>query len=204
MDPELKGLVDDIISKNFSLFNTEQFQQYIYQMVQENYMKGLDIAELEFSMNFVPRPQSLNFLQKYTFDNMKGMTDELQDKLRKELSQGMLNNESTQEIAARIRDTFKISIERAKMITKTEKFRALNAGHYQGAQESGLNLVKEWSAQPEKDEDNPCPICSEMDGRKVKMDDRFDFSDGESLLLPPKHPHCKCRVLYVQQDIGGK
>ena len=45
----------------------------------------------------------------------------------------------------------------------------------------------------------PCTHCEKMNDVIVGIDDKFVFDDGEELFLPPKHPHCSCRCIYLQQ-----
>jgi hypothetical protein len=113
-----------------------------------------------------------------------------------------MNRETAAELKLRIIDVMKTTIARSEMIYKTETNRAFNVGHFEAAKHSGLALVKEWSSQNERVSKAgnlvPCPSCEAMNGVQVPMDGKFKFNDGEELLLPPKHPHCACRVLYVQ------
>jgi hypothetical protein len=61
------------------------------------------------------------------------------------------------------------------------------------AQEAGLltgDEKKEWITTPD---DRICPICDDMDGEQVGLDEEFDV-DGDSLDGPPAHPNCRCTV----------
>jgi SPP1 gp7 family putative phage head morphogenesis protein len=203
-DPELKNLISDILQKFLGFFATNTLQQEISRLVGEKYYDGMEKAEVQFNFNATPSQHTLQFLQKYSFDNIKGLEEDTKERLRKEITQGMLNQEHPNLLKKRIRDVMDVTIERAKMISITETNRALNMGHYEAAKQSGLNLVKQWSTQNERmsraGNKVPCSICEEMDGKIVGMDKKFKFSDGESLLLPPRHPNCACRVLYVQKE----
>ena len=57
-----------------------------------------------------------------------------------------MNLGSVPQMMKRIKKVKDISIDRAKMIARTELNRAENIGNLDGARQSGLNLVKEWSA----------------------------------------------------------
>lgn len=198
MEAELKNLLEDIINNYTRGINDLTVRDIVYKLIERMYNKGLLEGEITFNMNFVPNQQSIFFLQNFAFDNVKKLNSDLKDLLRKEISLALMNRESASQIRARVRDIMNTTIDRAKLITITEENRAFNIGHYEAAKQSGLNVVKEWSAQPERNENNPCPICEAMDGVQVPMDAKFHFKDGDSVLLAPKHPRCKCRILYVQ------
>lgn len=87
---------------------------------------------------------------------------------------------------------------RAQNIARTELAFAYNAGAYgatRDAQEKGYigDCLKVWVTA---DDERTCPVCGELDGRKVHMD--APFSNGK--LLPPAHPSCRCAVEY--REIG--
>jgi len=202
MEAELKNLIDDIVNKYLSYISSDALKDFVFSMVDEQYNKGLSHAEINFNQNFVPDYNSLSFVQNFAFSNVRGLTEDMKESLRKEMSLGLMNHESVSELKLRILDVMDTTIERAEMITRTESNRAFNLGHYQAARDSGLILKKQWSSQNERVSRAgnlvPCPRCEAMNGVTIKMNDKFRFDDGEELLLPPKHPHCACRVIYVQ------
>jgi hypothetical protein len=204
MRPELKALVDDIVYKYLGYISSEPLKEFIFDLVEKQYNKGIDAGEINFNRNFIPSYETVSFIQKFAFDNVSKITDDVKDNLRKEMSIGLMNGESIPQLRQRIIDVMDATISRAEMITRTESNRAFNMGHYQAARDSGLILVKEWSAQNERISHAgnvvPCPICESLDRIQVDMNDRFRASNGEEYLLPPVHPHCACRVLYVQQE----
>lgn len=85
---------------------------------------------------------------------------------------------------------------RAQNIARTELAFAYNAGAYgatKDAKERGYigECVKVWVTA---DDERTCPVCGELDGRKIAMD--APFSNGK--LLPPAHPSCRCAVAYEE------
>ena len=207
--PEVKGIVDDIIAKYLAFIDDNKLKDIIFKRIKEEYNKGLLEGEVKFDMNFTPNYRTLSFLQQFGFDNVKKLSVDMKDELRKQVSMGLMNKETLPYLTKRVQLVLDSTIERARMITLTESNRANNMGHYQAATESGFDLVKEWSAQLERISKNgnmvPCPKCEEMDGRRVEMDEKFVFSDGEEVFLAPRHPNCACRVLYVQRaDIKAR
>jgi predicted kinase len=199
LQPIIKGIIDDFIAKYTTFIDDNKLKEIIFKRIKEQYDAGLVSGEIQFNMNFTPNYKTLSFIQNFGFDNVKKLSADMKDELRKQLVMGLMNKETMPYLTKRVQLVLDATIERAKMITITETNRAFNMGHFQAAEESRLDLVKQWSAQPERNEQNPCPICEEMDGSIVEMNDKFHFSDGESLFLAPKHPRCKCRVLYIQR-----
>lgn len=201
--PHLKSLVDDIINKFLHYINPDVLKEAIYKMIERFYSKGLEQGEIQFNMNFLPDYETLAFIQKFSFDNVKGLTEELKERLRKEISIGLMNQESPAQLKLRIIDVMDTTIARSEMIYRTEMSRAFNVGHYEAAKNSGLDLVKQWNSQPERVSKAgnlvPCPRCEAMNGKQVEIDKPFIFEDGEQVLLPPLHPHCSCVCIFLQK-----
>lgn len=205
MQPQIKGLVNDIVNKYLNYINTDELKNPLFNLLNKQYNEGLLSGELKFNMNFLPDYRTVSFIQNFAFSNIKGLNEELKEKLRKEMSIGLMNRETIPQLKLRILDVMDTIISRAEMITKTEANRAFNMGHFQAAKDSGLNMRKQWSSQSERTSKAgnlvPCPQCNSMDGVIIDMNSKFKFNDGEELDLPPKHPNCACRVLYIQSNI---
>ena len=204
----IKNLTEDIINEFLNFINEEDLRGMVDKIIRKGYDKGLEQAELDFNMNFIPNHRTVEFINNFTFENVKDLTNNLKDNLRKEVSIALMNRETPSNIRSRIRDVMDTTIERAKMIQVTETNRAENMGHYQGAKESGLNIVKKWDAQPERTSRAgnkvPCIQCESLDGQEVGIDDKFKDHKGREFFLPPTHPNCACRVIYVQKDDDKK
>jgi len=194
-DVVLKSVVSDLVNKFGSLLNVGLFSGLISKVLGERYREGLDAAELRFDMNFSENPLKLGFLEKYTFENIRGMNEEIADKLRKELSVGLLNNESVSRLKERVMNVMGVMEDRARMIARTEANRALNAGHLDGARQSGLDVWKRWDAHLDK---RTSPVCRALNGRTVPLDEKFKFG-GEEFDHPPAHPNCRSTLVFVQK-----
>ena len=198
--------VGDIVNKFMTILQVQLFSEPVRELITKYYNIGMEEAELNFDMNFYRYPERLQLLEKHTFENIKGMNDEIADKLRAEMQRGFMNNESIDEMKERIQKVMNISIERAKMIASTEMHRAENMGHIDGARQSELKLVKKWSAQRERISRAgnmvPCPICEALDGTTIALDDKFIAINGAMYDNPPVHPHCACTLEFIQ--VRGK
>lgn len=203
-NPVLKGVVEDLVNGFGFFINDEELKFLITGLINKSYVEGLDSAEVSFNMNFVPDYRAVSFIERFGFDNVKDLTSGLRESLRKELSMGLMNGESIGALKKRVRDVFDVSVGRAKMIALTESNRAFNQGYFQGAKDSGLELMKRWDAQPERVSRAgnvvPCRVCESLDGQVVGLDDFFVDVDGNKYLLPPIHPHCACKTVYLQKE----
>lgn len=96
-------------------------------------------------------------------------------------------------------------MERATLIARTETIRAAAAGtqeSWRQADQRGLLLSgtkREWIAATE--DPRTCPVCRELDGQKVGLHEPFVTRAGQSYLLPPAHPYCRCAVALVSLSI---
>lgn len=196
MEAELKALTDDIVNGYLGYINSDILRDVIYSFISESYKKGLEEAEITFNQNFVPNNDTVQFLQKFGFDNVTKLTDDMKDALRKEISLGLMNHETIPQLKIRIMDVMNTTIERAEMIVRTETVRAFNYGHYQAAKDSGLQLVKQWLAA---EDERMCETCGFLDGQTIEMNNKFKASDGKEYFSSPAHPNCRCRVLYIQK-----
>ena len=105
---------------------------------------------------------------------------------------------------------------RGYLIARTELAFGYNKGEYlavKQAQEKGYmgKCVKVWCTA---DDERVCKTCGPMDGKKVLLDEEFDFPTklgGWTRLTPPLHPNCRCGMLieeiepprYMNLRIGG-
>jgi SPP1 gp7 family putative phage head morphogenesis protein len=194
-DPQLKSLIDDILNKYLNYISPKVLKDFIFNLIEKQYTKGLEIGEVNFNMNFVPDYKAVSFIQKFAFDNVTKLTEDTKDNLRKEMAMGLMNGESISKLKLRIMDVMDTTIDRAEMITRTESVRAFNVGHFQAAKESGLELKKQWSTH---EDERTCESCGYLDGQIVDMDKPFKDQKGKESLLSPFHVRCRCRVIYVQ------
>lgn len=173
-------------------------EELVNALVAQSYNRGLKKGRSQFKIDFLPNQRAVKFLQRYTFDQVKGLNDEMRKTLRSELGRAFLNDAPPSEIARVLKDKLEIFSSRARMITRTELNRAENFGHFQtgvDAEKTGLELEKEWY--------NPAPdseICKELAGTRVPMDGKWKY-DGKTFEMPPGHPNCRSRLLIVQKDV---
>lgn len=91
-------------------------------------------------------------------------------------------------------------------IARTELAFAYNKGAHEGikqAQAAGYmgETVKIWSTA---DDERVCRICGALEGKRIAMDEDFDFytkleyTNPGIKRTPPAHPSCRCAVIYEE------
>lgn len=94
---------------------------------------------------------------------------------------------------------------RGMSIARTEMAFSYNKGADLGirqAQEAGYmgEMVKIWCTAG--DGDRVCEYCQELDGKRIGMNEEFDFKTKLTTpgirLTPPAHPGCRCVALYEE------
>ena len=188
--------MSQIIEKIAKLFNISISPMLVGTSMIKFYDIGIDKAEQQFDLNFTRDGDRLKLMENYTVNNIKDMNDEMQNKIRQEITRGVVNLESVDKVKQRIMKVVDVSSARAKTIARTELANAENEGHLEGAKQSELNLIKEWDATLDK---TTCPICSKLDKQQQPLDDMFKL-DGKEWMRPVAHPNCKCTMKYIQID----
>lgn len=92
--------------------------------------------------------------------------------------------------------------QRALRIARTETTAAQNQGlldTWRDAQEAGElpdAVVRVWVAAPPSPNPNrPCPICLELDGLEVALDEPYSSALLDApVMRPPAHPNCRCTM----------
>lgn len=138
---------------------------------------------------------------------------ETEKQLRATLGQGIDNNESDDELQARIEVVMGAALTyRADRIARTEVTRAQGFADVEAWSQSGIVTGKEFYCV--RDE-RTCAFCLRMDGTIVSLDSDF-LSLGDVLTVggkglnisyddiaaPPLHANCRCRLLPVTIPIG--
>ena len=164
-------------------------------VIKNNFLKGWDSAEKQLSKNFIVNKEAIDFIQDYTFNNIKGMTEEIANDLRQELERGIMAGEGIAKIKARVSKVFDVGENRAEMISRTESNRAENQGKLQAFKSSGEEYNKQWIS---KIDSRTSPICKRLNGKVVKMDENFkDSQSGWEGPCPPSHVNCRSSIIFI-------
>lgn len=91
--------------------------------------------------------------------------------------------------------------QRATMIARTETMTALNNGRresYRTAKLQGFLPDDVRMAWMVTNDDRLCPICSELDGIVVGVNDVFPSGS-----VPPAHPNCRCTTIITDRKLSS-
>ncbi len=139
-----------------------------------------------------------------TFNELKGITDQMAQIISKLLVEGMMSGESPRRIARKLvaaingkgvgelglTDTlgrFIPARRRAEILARTEIIRAHHLATIQSYRNSGVFNVKVKAEFLTAGDDRVCPQCASLEGRI------FDLDKAEELI--PVHPQCRCCVM---------
>ena len=140
----------------------------------------------EFGLSFddsTGSDEALNFIEKYTFELVKGIENTTREAIRKEVQYFIQNGDMTiQDLAERLYRYY--SPVRAQMIAITETTRAAAQGELETIaklhEQYGLEFEAVWQTA---NDERVCIICGPKHGKVI--------TDGE---YPPAHPNCRCWV----------
>lgn len=165
---------------------------------------GLDDTVFDTSVAAV---QSL--YRKVALKGIASMNKTTKSKVRKVLSQAIIDGLSIDETARGIKEVFKeADTVRAQRIARTETLRAGNAGALEAYKQSGVVIGKQWFTAMDE---MVCEWCAPMNGRVKALNNNF-FHQGESFTgkdggiirldysnieEPPLHVNCRCTLIPI-------
>lgn len=163
---------------------------------------------------FNPYTQTIqNFIKNNSLQVAKEINTETEKQIRATLAQGMRENETIQELTARIMQVFgTASTYRAFMIARTETAMAENYSDVVAWEQTGVVESKQWFTA---EDEHVCGFCHEMDGVTITLKQSF-FDKGDVMMFedkngkphemtldfrtigePPLHPNCRCVLLPI-------
>lgn len=194
---EIKG-IDDIPKMIKDLFSVAGLKALVDKIIGKEFMQGWDKSEKQIDENVPVNTPAIEFLQDYTFQNIKDMTEEIANDLRSELSRGIINGEGITKLTARVNKVFDSGKNRAEMIARTETNRADNQGKLLAMKGSGIEMKKKWITH---EDDRTSAICNRLDGQTVPLDADFkDSTTGWEGQAPPSHVNCRSTIVFVEVE----
>lgn len=144
-------------------------------------------------------PAAVSWADAHAAELIDGISETTRDDIRDLVAESLEGEYDVADLASQISDLLGDDT-RADLIARTESMNAANEGQLQlwdQAAEDGLinpnTAQKEWIVG---DDEKLCPICQDMDGEQVGLDEDFNV-DGEDIDAPPAHPNCRCTVALV-------
>jgi len=152
------------------------------------------------------------FIARHAAQHVDGILSTTKRHIATSIGAGFAENETSSQIAKRIRDIYQlwavppedslIDTPRSMLIARTEAGTAANSGHFAGAKQTGLPIVKEWLTSRD---DRVRDTHSLLDGTTAPLDETF----GNGLLYP-NDPNgsaseiCNCRCAFANHVEKGK
>ena len=138
---QIKGIDDlpGIIKKIFKIFT---FRKIVDEVIKFRFNFGWEKSEKQIDQNVPMNNKAVEFLQEHTFDNVKGMTEEIANDLKAELSRGIINGEGVTKLKERVTKVFDVGEVRATAIARTEVARSENQGKLLAMKESDIDVKK--------------------------------------------------------------
>ena len=197
---EDKGL-NEIIAKIKSILSISALKDITRAIIRNNYMKGWDEAEKDLNINIVPDQNAIEYITNYTYDNIKGMNDDIAEKLRQTFQRGFMAGTPLETMKAEITKVFDVGDNRAEMIARTESNRAANFGRLHGYQKSGAKGKKVYSAHIDN---RTSPLCKRLNGQEQPLEGDFEDPKGEWRgPVPPAHVNCRSSWTFKIEDENG-
>lgn len=193
-----KKALDDLIKQLAGILTVDVLKKVTEDFVRTQFLEGWDQAEKEIDRNFIPDESAIKFISDYTFDNVKGMTDDIANKLKGELSRGLMEGEGINELKARVSKVFDVGEVRAEMISRTEATRSQNAGRFIAYKTSGEKGKRKYDAHIDN---RTSPLCRRLDGQIVDFDKPFKDPNGEwEGFYPPAHVNCRSSWVFIPDE----
>jgi len=193
---EIKA-IEDLAKAIKSLLTFEGLKRISDAIINHTFVKGWDEAEKQVDKNLMMNKDAITFIQDYTYNNIKGMTEEIMQDLRQELERGIMSGEGIAKIKERVSKVFDVGENRAEMIARTETNRAENQGKLQGFKSSGEKFKKQWNTHFD---DRTSEICKRLHNQIVGMNENFkDKQSGWEGPCPPSHVNCRSSILYLTE-----
>lgn len=158
--------------------------------------------KVEFAFD-VTSQAAVDWAKKHAAELVKGVSKASREDIRQLVEDAFTEQLTVDELAAEIESVIGDEA-RAESIARTETMRASNAGQQEAwsqATKAGLLIgdeQQEWVVTPD---DRLCPVCEDLDGQTVGLDESFETKDGDRVDGPPAHPNCRCALGLVLAPI---
>lgn len=150
-----------------------------------NFFRGSQAEFLRAAFNQPEKLSKVRLLATRTFEELKGVTNQMATQLNRALANGLLQGLSPKQIAKSMSDNIKgLSRKRALTIARTEIVHAHAEGQLDAFEDLGIEeigIYAEWSTAGD---DKVCPQCIPLEGQV--------FTIEEARGLIPRHPSCRC------------
>lgn len=209
------NLIVELLNRALNIFRSESFTSVITKFILRNYEKGSTSIKSPVPLKpVIPNPEKVRLMAQTMQTDIQGITEDLNRQVQQTIREGVLNNEPPSDLKKRIKlllnptESLKSELpdgrklnwsDRLETIFRTESTRAQNLGRLETFQQTQLKGKKYISVH---EDDRTCPICSRAGDiyireNAIELDKPFEFeAEGKSysLMIPPFHPNCRCRL----------
>jgi SPP1 gp7 family putative phage head morphogenesis protein len=188
----------EMIQKILAYITVSNIRQQLQDHIQYGYTKGVESVGKELGFTFTIDQDELDFIQKYTFDLVKGLNDDMEGKLKQVLQRGVIDGKGMNQIQKDIAEVMDLQMNRAETIARTEMQRAGNYGRLNAYQEAGVGKIQ-WLAIID---DRTSEICKKLNGQTVKPGNLFKTTvNGKNIQVkaPPAHPNCRSTIVALDE-----
>ena len=190
--------INSIIAKIKAILSIEGLRQITNKIIRNNYMKGWDEAEKDLNINILPDQNAIDYMGNYTYDNIKGMNDDIAEKLRGVMQRSFMDGSSLEQVKGEITKVFDVGDNRVSMIARTESNRAANFGRLHGYQKAGQPGKKVYSAHID---DRTSELCKRLNGQEKSLNEDFVDPKGEwQGPVPPAHVNCRSSWTFKSEE----
>jgi len=158
-----------------------------------DYVKGA--IEIAFNKPF--HVDAVSLLYTRAFNELKGITNEMNKQISRVLSEGFVRGDNPRKIAVDLNNRVsKIGIVRARVLARTEIIRAhheANMNEYEQANVEGLKVYAELLTAKDS---RVCVVCRDLEVRSMKR----PYTIAEMKGVIPVHPNCRCVAVPFTED----
>ncbi len=175
----------------FTDYELSQLQAMLKENIEYSYKLGESRAEDEVGKKVdKDNKDYIDTLTKNSIGYVSGLNDEMQDRLRTTIADGIKEGLTYPELSVKIQEDFDFAENRAKLISITETERVNNNAYISSAQKLGIEKFI-WNISPD---DKVCEICMALDGEEIDLEESFDAIPEKS------HPSCRCFLSSYIED----
>ena len=193
------AIAEDVLER-VPLRRVRRGQHYTGPYVRSAYLRGIQGAErrlreaglqvgdtaVEATFQMPIHQRTIQTIYTRTYSNLEGITDDVQEAVRDELSTALSQGWNPKKAASQLNDEVDdIGITRARTLSRTEISNAYNTASARRYESSSVSEVRILTS-------DPCPICEALAAA-----DPYPVSEAASLIPGRTHPRCVCTIAPV-------
>lgn len=133
------------------------------------------------------------------FTDLRGITEEMDKQISRELARGLSEGEAPPAIASRINNRVdKVGLSRARVLAQTETINAHAEASLNSYEEAGVEGVEVLAEFATAGDAKVCPECAALEAR-VAADGGWSLERARGVI--PVHPRCRCA--WLPQVVNG-